>query len=161
MLDDIVFAPYDGKSDSEFNVALFRSLVSQYSDYTNTENAERAVRQFMPNSAVIDETAGYSTVHSLALYQNNNVVALTCIVPFGENGNLISTMEVHEKHRGKGYGSELLCKALNNKLPCWVYVSIHRPNVQEFYVKNGFLEQEKTKSNLYGIEMVFSLMTCL
>lgn len=161
MSEEITFSPYDGKSDCEFNRALFASLVSQYSDYTDMENAERAVCQFMPNSAVIDEVAGYSAAHSLASYRNNKILALTCIVPFGEQGNLISTMEVLKEYRGNGFGSELLSKALNNKGPSSVYVSVHKPEVRDFYAKNGFIEQEKAKSNLYGIDMEFLYMSCI
>ena len=155
------FAPYDGKSDRKFNEALFRSLVSQYSDYTDIQNAKRVVRQFMPDSTLLGKNAGYSHTHSLATFEKNEVLALTCIVPFGEYGNLVSTMEVKEDYRGKGIGSELLCKAMGEKQPVSVYVSIHRPMVREFYAKNGFIEQEMTKTNLYGIEMIFCLMSCV
>lgn len=79
------FGLYNGIADPEFNESLFNSLVSQYADYTDQNNAINIVRSFMPVSTIVDVQSSYEQRYSLVAYIDQEVVALTCITPFRDS----------------------------------------------------------------------------
>jgi len=156
---ELRFRHYDGTVTPVFTKEIYESWRDQFADYFNPVFTESVIAEIKLGD-LLGVDNGYAPEVATVVSVDAMDVAITSASYI--SGSLhIGVIEVSKSYRRKGIGSILIdyYKKLSKTGLVDASISIHKPEIREFYIRNGFIEDGLTVDNLFGKDMTFIKMS--
>ena len=147
--------------DTDFTQALIESWTRQYAEYLGDTHAENLVRSLMESGRLLDHDDSLTLISAIG----DEKVGIGALRRFGQTGEvtLITMLEVLDAYQGQGIGRQLLEALATHITPASpsrlvAHVSIHRPDVKQFYLVCGFTALKREIVDHCGYRLEFDVM---
>lgn len=146
----------DWRCDAQFLAQLQSSWTTQYQEYLGADRAARLVDQLCSDG----ELFAHEPTCTLQALVDDRCVGICSMRPLGTQDQLalITMLEVDETFRQRGIGRQMVHSL---EIACdhlMAHVSIHRPQVMNFYKRLGFHCLERSVVDHYGYSLDFDVV---